>query len=272
MPEADATLAVSFVLMFLIKCTDMFLKRLASALRNQDWPTVFVEFFLVVTGVLLALQLDNWNELRKDRALFLEYVAQMAEDLRFDIEQAKFRIERTDLHDEQAAFLQSVIQGRTPEPIDDDVLVSAILVAGYANLNLVRSHTYDEMSSTGNLRLFPDTDLKRQVVAYYSYSEIGRQWNALIQSVQIDYRRETRDLLSAEQFRWARRNIRNSSTDAPPVDMQQFREKTTNNTELMGVISAMAEVHERIRYDSRDTAKHAQALLARLAKLTNTEL
>ena len=242
----------------------MFLRRLAVALRRQDWPTVIVEFLLVVLGVLLALQLDNWNEHRKDRALFQDYLVQLQADLREDVEQAERRIETATALDELAAYLVSVIEGKAAQPIDNNRLVSAVLIAGYANLDLVNRQTYDELISTGNLRLFPNTMLKREVVTYYFRQELGTQWNTLIQSVQIDYRRATRNLLSAEQFRWARTSLRDASTDAPPMDMQRFMQLVSGNEDLLGVINAMAEIQQRIRDDSQNTAKYADQLLERL--------
>jgi len=40
------------------------LRRTATALRRQDWATVFVESALVVFGVMIALQASNWNTAR----------------------------------------------------------------------------------------------------------------------------------------------------------------------------------------------------------------
>jgi len=242
----------------------VFLNRLATALRQQNWPTVTLEFLLVVLGVLLALQLDNWNEQRKDRALFQDYLVQLQADLRDDIRQAERRIESTTSLDERAAYLISVIEGTAEEPIDQNRLIAAVLSSGYAYLDLVNRQTYDELISTGNLRLFPDTALKREVVSYYASQELGTQWNSLIQSVQIDYRRATRSLLTAEQFRWARKSVWNPDTDAPPMDMQRFMRQVSGNENLLGVISAMAEIQQRTRDDSRDTAQYAGRLLERL--------
>lgn len=240
------------------------LRRLAVALRRQDWPTVIVEFLLVVLGVLLALQLDNWNEQRKDRALFQDYLVQLQTDLREDIRQAERRIEAASLLDERASYLVSVIEGKAAQPIDHNRLVSAVLTAGYAYLDLVNRQTYDELISTGNLRLFPDTALKREVVSYYANQELGTQWNTLIQSVQIDYRRATRNLLTAEQFRWAREHWRDFSTPTPPMDIQRFMRHVSENENLLGVINAMAEIQQRTRDDSRSTAEYARRLLERL--------
>ena len=45
----------------------MILRRIADAIRIQNWFTVTIEFTLVVAGVLVALQLDNWNNERQTR-------------------------------------------------------------------------------------------------------------------------------------------------------------------------------------------------------------
>ena len=109
--------------------------------------------------------------------------------------------------------------------------------------------------------MFEETALKREVASYYANQELGTQWNALIQSVQIDYRRATRNLLTAEQFRWARKHWRDFSPAAPAVDMQRFMLLASGNEELVGVINAMAEIQQRTRDDSRSTAEYAGRLL-----------
>ncbi|MCA8900453.1 MAG: hypothetical protein KDA53_04325 [Hyphomonas sp.] len=45
----------------------MILQRLTASLRKQDWFTVLIETLIVVLGVFLGLQANNWNEARKDR-------------------------------------------------------------------------------------------------------------------------------------------------------------------------------------------------------------
>lgn len=63
----------------------MILHRLAVGLKRQDWAAVTIEFLLVVAGVFVGLQVANWNEDRKERALEKAYVARIAEDLRSDV-------------------------------------------------------------------------------------------------------------------------------------------------------------------------------------------
>lgn len=42
----------------------MILRRIASALKTQDWATVLIEFGLIVFGVIIALQVNSWHEHR----------------------------------------------------------------------------------------------------------------------------------------------------------------------------------------------------------------
>lgn len=42
----------------------MILRRIANSLVRQDWAALFAEFVLVIAGILIALQLDNWNSER----------------------------------------------------------------------------------------------------------------------------------------------------------------------------------------------------------------
>jgi hypothetical protein len=39
----------------------MILQRISDAFRRQDWFTVTVETLIVVLGVFLGLQINNWN-------------------------------------------------------------------------------------------------------------------------------------------------------------------------------------------------------------------
>ena len=46
----------------------MILQRLATAVRKQDWFTVLIETLIVVFGVFIGLQVNNWNESNAQRA------------------------------------------------------------------------------------------------------------------------------------------------------------------------------------------------------------
>ncbi len=63
----------------------MILRRLVDRIRQQDWAVVVIEFALVVAGVFLGLQVSNWSDARKERALEATYLARIAQDVRSDV-------------------------------------------------------------------------------------------------------------------------------------------------------------------------------------------
>ena len=42
----------------------MRLRSLTKHVRDQNWFAVFLDFFIVVAGILIAFQITNWNEER----------------------------------------------------------------------------------------------------------------------------------------------------------------------------------------------------------------
>ena len=64
----------------------MILRNLADALRNQNWFTVVLEVLIVVVGIFIGLQVDGWNEARKDRVSEHRYLERIYDELALDIE------------------------------------------------------------------------------------------------------------------------------------------------------------------------------------------
>ena len=44
----------------------MLLRRITQHVKEQNWFAVFLDFFIVVAGILIAFQITNWNERRQD--------------------------------------------------------------------------------------------------------------------------------------------------------------------------------------------------------------
>ncbi|MEM5518634.1 hypothetical protein WNY37_16875 [Henriciella sp. AS95] len=55
----------------------MILQRLATSIRKQDWFTVLIETLIVVFGVFIGLQVNNWNAEREARADADDLLARM---------------------------------------------------------------------------------------------------------------------------------------------------------------------------------------------------
>ena len=57
----------------------MLLRRITQHVKSQYWFAAFIDFLIVVVGILIALQITNWNEVRSDRQRDAQYLESLAE-------------------------------------------------------------------------------------------------------------------------------------------------------------------------------------------------
>ena len=58
----------------------MILRKLADAIREQNWSTVILEILIVVVGIFIGLQVDGWNEGRKKQQDIEVQLLRIADD------------------------------------------------------------------------------------------------------------------------------------------------------------------------------------------------
>lgn len=127
------------------------------------------EIILVVIGILIALQINNWNEYRKDRILEKEYLSRLKEDLTFDISWINYyfldRFEKKIQSLENAkAYYQGNYEIKDTVQFLYDVGYGGVF--GNADWSL-NKNTYNEIISTGNLRNIESDSLRTKINNYY---------------------------------------------------------------------------------------------------------
>ena len=123
------------------------------------------EFVFIVLGVLSALMVDTWIEQREDDDLRQQYRDRLSADLETDLQNL----------DERISFFTAVrsfgIQTIEWIQSDEEIGREGILAAYYASevwrLLPIQS-TYEDLQSTGNMRLLRDIDLRLALAAYYN--------------------------------------------------------------------------------------------------------
>ncbi|WP_147371836.1 hypothetical protein [Henriciella algicola] len=64
----------------------MLLRRLSRHIGEQDWLAVVLDFFIVVLGVFIGVQLGNWNSARADRAAYEDALERYRAELAVNLE------------------------------------------------------------------------------------------------------------------------------------------------------------------------------------------
>jgi hypothetical protein len=246
----------------------MLLRRIIGHFRQQEWTAIAIDFVIVVLGVVIGIQVANWNESRVLRERERALLQQLLVDLESDRATGEFGVEAADRIDDAAeallAALEDVPQVAT---ISDADLMRSLLHAGYAYLPQGNRATYEEMISTGALGRMRDLDLKRALGDYYRWASGGRQWDVLLRDEQFAYLASIRGLLTREQSAWARASFGASGEAGarpPAFDRGVFLERARSRPQLVDSLHSMGALQERLRNDSRDLAARAEALAARI--------
>ena len=127
------------------------------------------EIFLVVIGILIALQVNNWNEEKKDRAYELKMLKEVKEALETDILDSERNIDRVRRLDSAAAhIIQLSIQ---KHPFLDTLYLNGIsrwyLLRTGINYNR-NSGPYEAIKSSGLDKISNDS-LRKQLVNYFDF-------------------------------------------------------------------------------------------------------
>ena len=146
----------------------MIIRKIAEAMRTQDWFTVFIEFVIVVAGIFVGLQVDDWNQFRLDRVQERESLERLLDESEQVIKYVEYQLDEG--ADRVYAQRQLVETMFSEGPLPDDTSSAEwgfISLDFYPSMAPVRM-AYDELASTGGIRLIRSTDVRDALSLYYA--------------------------------------------------------------------------------------------------------
>ena len=148
----------------------MILRRLTTALRKQDWVTVAVETLIVVFGVFIGLQVNNWNAAHQSREREAVILEQLATEFAVTVEAAKSS--KTDselLLDATRAVLRAIRDDNEPE--NRDTFLRTLGDAGGLDTGPSEPVTLIELMSAGGLSQLSSPGLRTALIRYHETAE-----------------------------------------------------------------------------------------------------
>ncbi|MEZ5921718.1 MAG: DUF6090 family protein [Parvularculaceae bacterium] len=144
----------------------MILRRITSAFRRQDWFTVGIETLIVVLGVFLGLQVNNWNAARQERAEQHQVGLRLHNDFQgLDKALSDALAWQEKVIVSLTTLKTAIDRGKALE--SEDEAIKYALVYGRAYPSFARkSATYNELLSSGRLNLIRDDALRNALAIY----------------------------------------------------------------------------------------------------------
>lgn len=146
------------------------------------------EIILVVIGILIALQINNWNEHRKDVFEEAVILTNLIEDLKADITGYKESISW--LKSRQANVDSLLMFLNNPElPVNDAQLTHWLITSGYILDYTPVYPTYTEIMGSGKLSLIESEEIKRELANYKSNYDndirVFKSYDAAIKKIEF---------------------------------------------------------------------------------------
>jgi hypothetical protein len=122
------------------------------------------EILLVVIGILIALQINNWNEWRKDRVKEKEIMVNLAENFELNIEALESDIERLIKFNTSSRIVLNVLDNQQPY---DDSLAKHFHWARLPKTNLSLSQSGYEQYKNIGYGIIIDKPTSKEIVDFY---------------------------------------------------------------------------------------------------------
>ena len=127
------------------------------------------EIVLVVIGILIALQINNWNEERKQRKSEIQFLNRLKSDLLNDKKYLKIR--RSDSEEVDELHFMFISRLYEEQNNMSDVIDLFQLIRLNSELLNSQNSTYNEMIFSGKLDILTNENLKNDLVNYYHENE-----------------------------------------------------------------------------------------------------
>jgi len=125
------------------------LNRMARYLGAQDWNAIAIEFLIVTAGVLMGIQVSNWNDDRLDKARTDQQLASFHTELEGNLATVRRYQQRVKRQLDDVLVLERAFDGDGGTEADTDQKLINVFRVGSM---ILETSAYDELNQTGSLR------------------------------------------------------------------------------------------------------------------------
>ena len=142
----------------------MIFRQMGNAIARQDWFVVLIELLVLIVGIFAGLQVDDWNQARKDRNDETVFLVALHEDiLRADQLSSRLRSRRLE-NVEMNLAANEVLFGRAGRDELTDAECRALGGANWFNISATGLPAVEELTATGRLGIVRDTNLRSALI------------------------------------------------------------------------------------------------------------
>lgn len=162
----------------------MILQRLASATLNQKWSQIITEILIVVIGIFLGLQVDDWNKAQQHRVEEIIYLERMLEDADNSLERNRQLLVTMENQKSGRETFNKLLANKefTEENLKGAAADYRLGFTEYQRVTYYED-TIEELISTGNLSIIGSREFKNKMARFKS--EIERNFRIVTTNAEM---------------------------------------------------------------------------------------
>ena len=217
------------------------------------------EIVLVVIGILIALQINNWNESRKKEQVEKQVLISLFQEIEKDRMMLK-EIDYQYKNDLRTLTYYRNLIWQEKHSMEDALSLNGFEGIAFRDVNPNRI-TYDEMISTGKIYYLSNQALVNEIINYY---EIIESYIYELRQSRVEFRSNFYDVSAMADF-W----LTNYDNDNKELAYHFANNQTTETYKQLKIISEWSIVN--IRY-SKNSITNLYSKASQLQKLIDKEL
>ena len=171
----------------------MIIRRLAGALREQNWFTVVLEVMIVVVGIFIGLQVDGWNEFRKKQQNIEAQLLRIADDAAVLLVETDRLIVGFDNRIARAQIALEVLDGTPLTEANTPAFERALEESYQLNEVEINLPGLDILMNTGDIDQVTDANARNALLA------LTNEWRS--RKTVIEHIRSLLDIVNRDIFR-----------------------------------------------------------------------
>jgi hypothetical protein len=191
--ESEICRTAQFAILLVQREDHVIIRRLASALREQNWFTVVLEVMIVVVGIFIGLQVDGWNEGRKKQQNIDVQLLRIADDAAVMVAEADRLIVDFDNRIARAQLALKILDGTPLTEANTPVFELALEESIQLNELEIDLPGLDILMNTGDIDQVADASTRNALLA------LTTKWRSL--KTVIAHIRSLLDIVNRDIFR-----------------------------------------------------------------------
>tara|TARA_R110002073_G_scaffold294792_1_gene460603 strand:- start:110 stop:859 length:750 start_codon:yes stop_codon:yes gene_type:complete len=192
----------------------MLLRRITKHVVDQNWVAVGIDMLVVILGIYIGFQLNNWNVERQNAKKGKNYLERIADELEQDIRFFDGVLNSNNRSIENAQFLLETLDKEDLVREDPTRFITSVASVGASIVVNVSNNTFEEIKFSGNLELIADEELRNQIADYYDFIEVSQTFSHLRFNAETEYQNRYAGTLAPDQFNQFVRDVSYSEVDA----------------------------------------------------------